>query len=143
MTQLTILELDAADVQRAWPLARMAAPSLWLGGWEQSARDLIERHGKVLAVAAPDGCFHGIATAEVMEKPRGARVLYVETLVTLELSRRAPVRSFLCDSLERLAAKLGCNGVAVAAPSDSRVPRSWRSPDWLAATRPKDLWSEG
>jgi hypothetical protein len=129
---LTIIDLEPDELARAWPLVRMVSPWLNPAAWQGSAEELIAQGGGVISVVAPDGCLHGVATYEPIDKSRAGRVLYVETLVTFELSRRAPVRQYLCDCLERLAPALGCDAIAVSMPVGGSVPKSWRGADWLA-----------
>jgi len=132
MPGLTIIDLEPDELARAWPLVRIVSPWLNPEAWRGSAEELIAHGGGVISVVAPDGCLHGVATYEPIDKSRAGRVLYVETLVTFELSRRAPVRQYLCDCLERLAPALGCDAIAVSMPVGGSVPKSWRSADWLA-----------
>lgn len=131
MPQFTIIDLEADELAQAWPLVRMASPWLDQATWQSSAEELIGHGGGVVAVVAPDGWLHGLATYQPIDKARAGRVLYVETLVTFELIRRAPVRQFLCDCLEWLAPALGCDTIAVSMPAGGTVPKSWRSADWL------------
>lgn len=136
MHGLTIIDLGTDDLATAWPLARTASPWLSLDGWKCSVEEIIGHGGGVIAVVAPDGCLHGVATYQPIDKRRAGRVLFIETLVTFELSRKALVRRFLCESLERMSLALGCDGIAVSMPADT-VQDSWRSGDWLAGT-PKE-----
>jgi hypothetical protein len=131
MPRLTVIELEREELAKAWPLVRAVSPSLGPDDWQETATELIAEGGGVIAVVAQDGCFHGVATYQPIEDRRGGRILYLETMVTFELSRRAPVRQLLCDCLERLAAALGCDSIAVSMPVGS-LPKTWRSADWLA-----------
>lgn len=121
MLNFTVTELDRRDLPAAWPLVRAAAPGLDLDRWQAFAEALVERGGGVVGVEAEDGGFQGIATYEPVEKLHSGRVLQVDTLVTFELARRAPMRRVLCEGLDRLAARLGCEAVAVSIPSRSYV----------------------
>jgi hypothetical protein len=136
MPGLTIIDLEPDKFARAWPLVRIVSPWLNPEAWQGSAEELIAHGGGVISVVAPDGCLHGVATYQPIDKSRAGRVLYVETLVAFELSRRALVRQFLCDCLERLAPTLGCDVIAVSMPVGGSVPKSWRSADWLAGAGP-------
>lgn len=125
MTQFTSLELESEELAKAWPLVRLGAPWLDLHGWQQSTEELVSRGGGVIAVVAPDGCFHGIATYERIDRQPMGRALFVGTFVTCELSRRAPVRKFLCDAIERLSAVFDCDAIAIVEPTGGYVPASW------------------
>jgi hypothetical protein len=129
--RLTVIELEREELAKAWPLVRAASRSLRADDWQETATQLIAKGGGVIAVVAQDGCFHGVATYQPIEDGRGGRILYLETLVTFELSRRAPVRQLLCDCLERLASALGCDSIAVSMAVNS-LPKTWRNADWLA-----------
>jgi hypothetical protein len=131
MPRLTVIELERDELAKAWPLVRAVSSSLDPEEWQRSAAELIRQGGGVVAVVAQDGCLHGVATYQPVDKAPASRFLYLETMVTFELSRRAPVRQLLCDCLECLAAALGCDSIAVRMPVGS-LPESWRSADWLA-----------
>jgi hypothetical protein len=131
MPRLTVTELERDELAKAWPLVRAVSASRGVEEWEQSASELIARGGGVIGVVAQDGCLHGVATYRPIGDGKGGRILYLETLVTFELSRRAPVRQLLCDRLERLASVLGCDSIAVSMPVGS-LPKNWRSAGWLA-----------
>jgi hypothetical protein len=116
MCHLTIQQLGFEELAQAWPLARTASHYQSCEMWRRSAVHLMGRGGGVIAIAADDGCFHGMATFEPITKPRGGRVLHVETMVTFELSHRAPVRRALRDALVGFARLFDCDAVNVAMP---------------------------
>ena len=89
--------------------------------WLTEAAALIERGGGILAARAPDGSVHGVATYEVARKGLLGRVLAVDTLITFELSRRAPARHALHEALELLANAFDCRSVVVPLPSRGHV----------------------
>lgn len=120
MPELDLIELDQDELALAWPLVRASSPELQLYGWQAFAEALIDRGGGVLAAAAPDRTLHGIATYEAIDKPTFGRVLHVDTLVTFELSSRAPTRKLLVSALGRLSAALACSATVISAP---RRPR--------------------
>lgn len=121
MPHFTVTELERADLAAAWPVVRAAAPGLDPERWQSFAEALIDRGGGVIGVAAEDGGLHGIATYDPVEKLHQGKVLKVDTLVSFELSRRAPVRRLLCEALDRLAHLLGCDALAVTVPSRGYV----------------------
>jgi hypothetical protein len=131
MPRLTVIDLERDELAKAWALVRAVSASTGVEEWEESASELIARGGGVIGVVAQDGCLHGVATYRPIGDGKGGRILYLETLVTFELSRRAPVRQLLCDRLERLASVLGCDSIAVSMPVGS-LPKNWRSAGWLA-----------
>lgn len=138
MTQFTSLELESDELAEAWPLVRLVAPWLDLRGWRQSTEELVSRGGGVIAVVAPDGCFHGIATYERINRQPMGHALFVGTFVTCELSRRAPVRRFLCDAIERLSAVLDCDAIAIVEPPGGYVPASWLDAHPVGQTLERD-----
>src|SRR3712207_2905070 len=105
---LSIAQLPREKLPLAWPLARTAASMLSLASWLARMGELFERGGGVLAVEAQDGLIRGIAAYEPVQKPRAKRVFQVDTLVTFELNRRAPVEQALCAALDRLVLDFGC-----------------------------------
>ena len=116
MPELDIIELDQDELALAWPLVRTYSPQLELDGWQAFAEALIDRGGGVLAVAAPDRALHGIATYEALEQATFGRILHVDTLVTFELSGRAPARKVLVGALRHVAEALGCTTTVISAP---------------------------
>lgn len=113
MLRFTVTELDREELAEAWPLVRATSPELALEEWQARAGALIERGGGVVGVSAEGGGFLGIATYEPVERPHAGRVLQVDTLVSFELTRQAPIRRILCEELEEMAPRLGCAGTAV------------------------------
>lgn len=121
MPELDVIELNQDELALVWPLVRTASPRLRLDGWRALAEALIDRGGGVLAVAAPDRALHGVATYEMIEKPRFGRMLHVDTLVTFELSGRAPARAILVAALRQLSQALGCSGTLICAAGRLRL----------------------
>ena len=140
MPHFTVTTLESDQLAAVWPLVRTAVPGLAPAGWTEFAEALIERGGGIVAVAAEDGAFHGIATYEPAEKLGLGKVLKVETLVAFELSRRAPVRRLLCEALDRLAALLGCTAVAVSTTNRGFAAHMARKAQGLAD--PRELLDE-
>ena len=115
MLQFTVQQLTREQLASAWPLVRAGGAILDLDRWLEAGRRLLGNGGGILAVATGEGALHGVATYETVEEVAAGKVLQVDTFVTFELSRRAPVRAVLCDALERLGAALGCDAVSVSA----------------------------
>ena len=126
MPELDIIELDQDELTLAWPLVRTSCPQLKPDRWQALAEALIDRGGGVLGVAAPDRALHGVATYETIDKPRFGRVLQVDTLVTFELTRRAPARQALVGALKQISDERGCTATLISAPKRPR-PRTYRS----------------
>jgi len=116
MLRFTVAELDRRDLAQVWPLVRTASSHLRLEEWERHWQKLVDRGGGAIGVAGEAGGFLGVATYEAVTKPRAGRVLKVDTLVTFELTRRPRIRQILCDELDELAPRLGCEALAVSAP---------------------------
>lgn len=123
MPDLHIAELQLDQLALAWPLASRGASAGNLGSWLARMGELIERGGGILAARAEDGLIHGIAVYEPVGRPRAQRVLQVDTLVTFELSRRAPVEHALCQALNRLVRDFPCDCLAIAAKNSGVVRR--------------------
>lgn len=119
MLHFTIETLKHDRLADAWPVARMCAGHANPDWWVHEADLLIGRGGGVLAVRAPDGMVHGIATYEPIESQFSGRILAVDLLTTFELSRKAPAKSALCAALDDLSLALECDAVAFALPSAS------------------------
>lgn len=134
MPRLTVRELGNCDLPAAWPLVRIAAPSLGPDRWKRYAEALIGRGGGIIGVSGEDGGLYGVATYEAAENLRAGRVLRVGTLVTMELTRRSPVRQILCEALDRLAPALRCEAVAISIPKRSFAARMTRNANGVAGS---------
>jgi len=132
LPQLTVRELGNCDLPAAWPLVRTAAPSLGADRWKSYAEALIGRGGGVIGVSGEDGGLYGVATYEAADNLRAGRVLRVGTLVTMELTRRSPVRRVLCNALDRLAPALQCEAIAISIPKRSFAARMTRNVNGVA-----------
>lgn len=132
--QLTVRELGNCDLPAAWPLVRTAAPALGPDRWTSYAEALIGRGGGIIGISGEDGGLYGIATYEAAENLRAGRVLRVGTLVTMELTRRSPVRRVLCEALDRLAPALRCEAVAISIPKRSFAARMTRNANGVAGS---------
>jgi hypothetical protein len=121
MAQFTIEHLSEDVLLHAWPIVRMSHSLANPGWWVSEATALIERGGGILAARAPDGTIHGVATYEVAKKALLGRVLAVDTLITFELSRRAPARRALCDALDLLGHAFDCRNIVLPLPSKRHV----------------------
>jgi uncharacterized membrane protein len=89
--------------------------------WVSEGTALLERGGGIIAARAPDGILHGVATYEVAKKALLGRVLAVDTLITFELSRRAPARHALCQALDLLGHAFDCRSIVLPIPSKGYV----------------------
>ena len=121
MAPFAIEHLSEDRLAEAWPVVRMSHSHANADWWTSEAAVLIERGGGILAARGPDGTIHGVATYEVARKALLGRVLAVDTLITFELSRRAPVRHALCDALELLANAFDCRSIVLPLPSRGHV----------------------
>jgi hypothetical protein len=121
MALFSIEHLSEDRLPDAWPIVRMSHSHANAEWWISEAKALIHRGGGILAARAPDGMIHGIATYEVTKKALLGRVLAVDTLITFELSRRAPARHALCDALELLASAFDCRSLVLPLPSKGHV----------------------
>jgi len=121
MAQFTIEHLSEDLLLDAWPVVRMANSHANADWWRSEATALIGRGGGILAARAPDDTIHGVATYEVAKKALVGRVLAVDTLITFELSRRAPARHALCDALELLGHAFDCRSIVLPLLSNGHV----------------------
>lgn len=125
MSKFAVEHLSEDRLAEAWPVVCMSHSHANADWWISESAALIGRGGGVLAARAPDGTIHGVATYEVAKKGFLGRVLAVATLVTFELSRRAPARHALCDSLDLLGHAFDCRSVVLPLPSKGHVaPRA-------------------
>ncbi len=121
MARFAIEHLGEDQLVEAWPVVRMSHSRANADWWISEAAALAGRGGGILAARAPDGSIHGIATYEVVRKALLGRVLAVDTLITFELSRRAPARNALCDALELLGHAFDCRSIVLPLPSKGHV----------------------
>jgi hypothetical protein len=121
MAQFTIEHLSEDLLLDAWPVVRMGHSHANGDWWLSEATVLNGRGGGILAARAPDGTIHGVATYEVAKKALLGRVLAVDTLITFELSRRAPARHALSDALELLGHAFDCRSIVLPLPSKGHV----------------------
>ena len=121
MAQFVIEQLSEGELLEAWPVVQQCNSHANAAWWISEAIALMERGGGVLAARAPDGSIHGVATYEVTKKALLGRVLAVDTLITFELSRRAPARHALYDALELLASAFECRSIVLPLPSNGHV----------------------
>jgi hypothetical protein len=109
--QVSVESLKTDKLSEVWALARSSGSYANEDWWIGEGTDLITRgRGGVLAARATDGRLHGVATFQVPRRPN-EDTLVVPMLVTFELTRSAPVRSALLNSLKRIATKLDCTHI--------------------------------
>jgi hypothetical protein len=113
MPRFAIEHLSDDRLPDAWPIVRMSHSHATADWWMSEASALIERGGGILAARAADGSIHGIATYEIVRKALVGRVLAVDTLISFELSRRAPARRALDEALELLASAFECRSIVL------------------------------
>ena len=128
MLRCSVSELDESASVAAWPLVRLAHPELDAESWRQSARALQLRGGGVLGLEVENSGVMGIATFEAVDEPRFGRILQVSTIVTAELSRKAPFRRLLMRRLKEVAAALHCSDVLVTVSKRPPPKRSGKQP---------------
>ena len=114
MPEFRLSHLSPDQMDMAYGLVRIAMPETHLPEWQSYARSLLGSGGAVLALTAPDGTIHGLASYMPEPSLRHGKVLRVDTFIAFELSRRAPARKALCDGLQATAEELGCSTVMYA-----------------------------
>jgi hypothetical protein len=122
LSKFAVEHLSEDRLAEAWPVVCMSHSHANADWWISESSALIGRGGGVLAARAADGCIHGIATYEVVRRALVGRVLAVATLVTFELSRRAPARRALDEALELLASAFDCRSI-VLPPANGHAER--------------------
>ena len=132
MPRFAIVHLNRDQLIDAWPVVRMSNSHASCDWWMSEAAELIERGGGVLAARALDGNIHGITTYAVARKAGVGRVLKVDTLVTFELSRRAPARHALYEALELLASAFDCRSIVLPLPSKTHLQHGAKAPYGVA-----------
>lgn len=111
MVKFDIQALQANELSEAWPAVR-SGPYANIDWWLSEGADVIARGGGVLVARAPNGAVHGVATFRVAAGLAKKKVLRIPLFISLELSRSAPARLALLNSLERIATRLECSHVA-------------------------------
>lgn len=121
MPKLIIRTLAQSELELAWPLLRGRSSATSASSWRRLAERLLRRGGGIVGVTAEDGLLHGVATFEPVAKAQSPRVLRVDTLVTFELNRAAPVRAALRAALDGFARSLHCEKVLVTGLVEPRA----------------------
>lgn len=119
MPTLRVDCLAGPQLDLALPLVRSVAPRISLEEWRAQANDAIDHAGGVIAAFAEDGLVHGVALFQPRTMLRLGRVLQVDDLITMEMSRKAPVHRLLIDTLFHLARSLQCRSLTMAVPADT------------------------
>lgn len=112
MPDLEVQILGHERLTDAYPLVR-SATRVSLPRWEEFGRQLAAVSGGVLAVIAPDGCIHGVASFRPRPNLRHRQSLDVEVFVAFELPGTKGVRTMLYEGLERLAAERRCESLTL------------------------------
>lgn len=112
MPDLEVQILDRDRLTDAYPLIR-SATRVSLRRWEEFGRQLAAAGGGVLAVTAPDGCIHGVASFRPRPNLRHRQSLDVEVFVAFELPGTSRVRTRLYEGLERLGAERQCESLTL------------------------------
>jgi hypothetical protein len=116
MSHFLTLQLDPEGLCEALPLLRLALPGLDELRWVAHCEDLVRAGGGVLAVAAADGAFHGVALYRPQSDLRRGKVLRVDMLVAYELSPAGPVRAALLAALEDTCRNVEARGMVLLVP---------------------------
>lgn len=138
MPQFAIEHLSESRLAEAWTVVRMSHSLANVDWWISEGTALILRGGGILAARGPDGAIHGVGTYEVVRKALLGRVLAVDTLITFELSRRAPVRHALCDALELLASAFDCRSIVLPLSSKGHLQHHAKAIYGLVDFEPRD-----
>lgn len=131
MPQFSVIELEASQLDSAYPLVRTFAPEVSLKRWRDYGKRVLE-DGGLLGLAGAEGMLFGLLSYRKHERLPGP-VLTVDDFVTVELSRAAPGRQLLCEAAEAIARDLGCAAVELRlasrgfVASDSSRALSWTS----------------
>ena len=112
MPDLEVQILERDRLADAYPLVR-SATRVGLPRWEEFGLQLAAVGGGVLAVIAPDGCIHGVASFRPRPNLRHRQSLDVEVFVAFELPGTSGVRALLYEGLERLGAERQCESLTL------------------------------
>lgn len=113
MLDLKVACLDGSQLENALPLVRLIAPCLTAREWRAQVAVMIGSGGGVLAVSAEDGLIYGVALFHPRKMLRLGKVLQVDDIITMEISRKAPVHRLLVETLAGLAETLDCHSLAM------------------------------
>ena len=111
----------ASIIDQAFPLARIAAPSLEVGRWRAYARRLVAHpSGSRGAFVVRDrrGYLNGLAIWLISETLDHERALHVECLVAADLFDERAITAALMKAIERHAARRLCDAIHLLIPSD-------------------------
>lgn len=113
---LTLERLREHQLLDAWPLIGLAMAYPVRDWWTHEAAELLRQGGGVLVARRPDGLVHGLATYRRSSPSKEQHILTVTHLITVELSRKQPVRQALLRALDALAIELRCSSMALPLP---------------------------
>jgi len=123
LPQIKVEDLKIEKLGDAWAIVRSSGFYGNEDWWIAEGTDLIADRGGVLAARAGDGRLHGVATFQVPGRPNND-TLVVRMLLTFELSRSAPARNALLNSLKRIATKLECTHILLPIPGKRELRRA-------------------
>jgi hypothetical protein len=133
MPNLSVTILEKEQISTAFSLVQIAAPGVELERWLEFVCRQVQSGGGLIGISAADSSLHGLAAFRPDFCLRYGMTLRVELIVTLELSRSAPVRAALCEALEVIAGARGCSNLSMEverrgyAEPDSPKARGWES----------------
>ena len=110
MPIFSVVDMDENAFCAAYPLVRTATPDVTAERWLDYARK-VRMRGGLLGLMGPQSTLFGLLTYRGEESLRHGRIFVVDNFLTFELNRAAPGRQALCDAVEALARKQGCNAI--------------------------------
>ena len=116
MSHFLTLQLDPERLCEALPLLRLALAGLDELRWVAHCEDLARAGGGVLAVAAADVAFHGVALYRPQSDLCRGKVLRVDMLMAYEFSPAGPVRAALLAALEDTCRYVEARGIVLVVP---------------------------
>lgn len=109
-----------AEIDSAYVLARLAAPSLELDAWRQACRAANRAQAEEIAVATgAKGYLHGLARSHVVAE--GGETLLIADSVVVSAADETGVRLDLLRYLQRRASELGCAAALVRSPDGAEM----------------------
>lgn len=129
---MTVSQLSDEQLGESYALIRTLAPEISRAQWLRYARRAADKGG-VLGALGEGGAIFGLLTWRREDCLRYGSVLLVENFVTFELSRAAPARKALCETVDAIAKEQGCSAVRLIVAGRGIVdPASNKALGWTS-----------
>jgi hypothetical protein len=110
--------LEDKDLRMAWPLVRLANPTVTLAKWVAFARSVRRRRGEragIMAIQDQRATIHALAIHRTVQSVDGEKLFVVDPLICARLPGR-DLDDAIVDALRSAALAIGCTGIVVDTP---------------------------